>query len=158
MHGGVPWKPRTLSSVPRHPKKARRLVADGRAYMWTNRHGHRVLVDDEGVAHCRQTLTLIPQPSGTGGPLRIVFADGPGRFVPGGFTFGSGDVGYVHGGSLNLHEPGAVRALLDAALAHGWQPGERRPVEIDGWLLLEEAAAAVAAAAARAVGGRVAGE
>lgn len=91
---------------------------------------------------------MIPRPSGTGGPLRIVFAAGPGRFVPGGFTFGSGDVGYVHGGSLNLHEPGAVRALLDAALAHGWQPGERRPVEMDGWLLLEDAAAAAAAAAA----------
>lgn len=135
--------------MPRHPKKARRLVADGRAYMWTNRHGHHV-PDGRRAAHCRQTLTLIPQPSGSGGPLRLVFTDGPDRFVPGGFTFGSGDVGYVHGGSLNLHEPGAVRALLDAALSHGWQPGERRPVELDGWLLLEEAAAALAVAAAQA--------
>ncbi|MEV5988902.1 hypothetical protein AB0L85_28510 [Streptomyces sp. NPDC052051] len=55
-------------------------------------------------------------------------------------------MGQVRGASLNLHEPGAVRALLDAALAHGWQPGERRVVEIDGWSLLEAAAAARAMA------------
>ncbi|WP_240204248.1 hypothetical protein [Streptomyces actuosus] len=48
--------------------------------------------------------------------------------------------------SLNLHEPGAVRALLDAASARGWQPGVRRVVEIDGWSLLEAAAAARAGA------------
>ncbi|MGW1890634.1 hypothetical protein ACWCP6_10315 [Streptomyces sp. NPDC002004] len=42
--------------------------------------------------------------------------------------------------SLNLHEPGAARALLDVALARGSQPGQRRAVEIDGWSLLEAAA------------------
>jgi hypothetical protein len=57
---------------------------------------------------------------------------------------GSGDVGYVRGGSLNLHEPGAVRALLDAASARGWQPGVPQSVEVDGWPLLEAAAAAQA--------------
>jgi hypothetical protein len=57
---------------------------------------------------------------------------------------GSGDVGYVRGGSLNLHEPGAVRALLDAASARGWQPGEPQSTEVDGWPLLEAAAAAQA--------------
>ncbi|MEV6675111.1 hypothetical protein [Streptomyces sp. NPDC051162] len=127
--------------MPRRPKKPRRLVADGRAYLWTLRHSHRVL-DSGRSADCCQTLTLYPQPAGTGGPLRIVFVEGPGRYVPGGFPTGSGDVGYVGGGSLNLYEPGAVRALLDAALACGWEPGERRAVEIDGWPLLEAAAAA----------------
>ncbi|MFB7446119.1 hypothetical protein ACFC01_49070 [Streptomyces mirabilis] len=126
--------------MPRHPKKPRRLVVDGRAYLWTLRHSHRVL--DSGLsADCRETLTLYPQPVGTGGPLRIVFAEGPGRYVPGGFSMGSGDVGCVRGGSLNLHEPGAVRALLDAASARGWQLGEERAVEVDGWPLLEAAAA-----------------
>ncbi|GGV66185.1 hypothetical protein GCM10010277_73860 [Streptomyces longisporoflavus] len=95
---------------------------------------------------CRQTLTLSPQPAGTGGRLRIVFADGPGRYVPGGAPFGSGDVGFTRGAALNLHEPGAVRALLDVALARGWQPEERQAVEVDGWLLLEAAAAARTAA------------
>ncbi|MFI1968315.1 hypothetical protein [Streptomyces cinnamoneus] len=127
--------------MPRHPKKPRRLVADGRAYLWTLRHSHRVL-DGGRSAHCRETLTLYPQPAGAGGPLRIVFAAGPERYVPGGAPLGSGDVGYTRGDSLNLHEPGAVRALLDAATARGWQPGERRAVEVDGWTLLEAAAAA----------------
>ncbi|MYW62763.1 hypothetical protein GTY65_01520 [Streptomyces sp. SID8379] len=127
--------------MPRRANKPRRLVADGRPYLWTLRHGHRKDGDGRSV-DCRETLTLTPQPSGTGGPLRIVFAAGSGRYVPGGAPFGSGDVGLVRGADLNLHEPGAVRALLDAALAGGWDPGQRRPAEVDGWRLLEAAAAA----------------
>ncbi|SDE24413.1 hypothetical protein [Streptomyces prasinopilosus] len=129
--------------MPRHPKKPRRLIADGHAYLWTLRHRHSVA--DSGRS-CRETLTLYPQPAGTGGPLRIVFTEGPGRYVPGGAPLGSGDVGHIRGASLNLHEPGAVRALLEAASALGWQPEERRVVEIDGWSLLETAAAARAGA------------
>ncbi|MEU9253807.1 hypothetical protein AB0D66_18355 [Streptomyces sp. NPDC048270] len=127
--------------MPRHAKKPRRLVAGERVYMWSMRHSHRRDRDGRAV-DCRQTLTLSPQPAGTGGPLRIVFADGPGRYVPGGAPLGSGDVGLTRGADLNLHEPGAVRALFDAALARGWQPGERRALEVDGWQLLEAAAAA----------------
>lgn len=127
--------------MPRHPKTPRRLVADGCTYLWTLRHSHRVL-DSGRAADCSETLTLYPQPAGTCSPLRIVFVEAPGRYVPGGFPMGSGDVGYVRGASLNLHEPGAVRALLDAAAARGWQPGERGAAEVDGWTLLEEAAAA----------------
>ncbi|MFD6904826.1 hypothetical protein [Streptomyces sp. NPDC060077] len=125
--------------MPRHPKKPRRLIADGRAYLWTLRHSHSVA--DSGRS-CRETLTLYPQPASVGGPLRIVFTEGPGRYVPGGAPLGSGDVGYIRGASLNLHEPGAVRALLDAASTRGWQPERRRVVEIDGWTLLKAAAAA----------------
>lgn len=149
----------TLGPVPRKANKPRRLVVDGRLYMWTTRHSHRV---DDGAdgggssgrsVDCRQTLLLSPQPPGTGGPLRIVFAQGPGRFVPGGAHVGSGDVGFIRGESLNLHEPGAVRALLDVVLSRGWQPAERKPVEIDGWTLLAEAAgAAVARGGAERVG------
>ncbi|MEV6056386.1 hypothetical protein [Streptomyces sp. NPDC052107] len=106
-------------------------------YLWTLRHSHSVA---DGSRSCCETLTLYPQPAG--GPLRIVFTEGPGRYVPGGAPLGSGGVGYVRGASLNLHEPGAVRALLDAASARGWQPEVRRVVEIDGWSLLEAAAAA----------------
>jgi hypothetical protein len=126
--------------VPRHPKKPRRLVADGRTFLWTLRHAHRVAHGGRST-HCRQLLTLYPQPTGTGGPLRIVFAEGPGRYVPGGFPLGSGDVGHVRDGSLNLHEPGAVRALLDAASAGGWQPGQQGAAEVDGWSLLAAAVA-----------------
>ncbi|MGW0679537.1 hypothetical protein [Streptomyces sp. NPDC002767] len=104
------------------------------------RHNHRRDHDGRAV-DCRRILALSPQPAGTGGPLRIVFADGPGRYVPGGAPFDSGDVGFTQGANLNLHEPGAVRALLDVAPARGWQPEERRPVEVDGWPLLGAAAA-----------------
>ncbi|WP_330296411.1 hypothetical protein [Streptomyces sp. NBC_00503] len=132
--------------MPRNEKKPRRLVADGRVYMWTMRHRHRRDGDGRAV-DCRQTLTLSPQPSGTGGPLRIVFAEGPGRYVPGGAPLGSGDVGFTRGSDLNLHEPGAVRALLDEAMARGWRPDERGPVELDGWTLIEAAAARAGAPA-----------
>ncbi|WP_033281390.1 hypothetical protein [Streptomyces sp. NRRL F-525] len=127
--------------MPRSAKKSRRLVADGRVYMWSLRHSHRH--GGSGSVGCVHTLTLNPRPAGTGGALRIVFVAGPGRFVPGGAPFGSGDVGYVRGASLNLHEPGAVRALLDAASDRGWVPGpgETRAAEVDGWALLEVAAA-----------------
>ncbi|MYT73595.1 MULTISPECIES: hypothetical protein [unclassified Streptomyces] len=125
--------------MPRNRRKPRRLIADGHTYLWTVRHTHDVT--DQGRA-CRETLWLHPQPVGSGPSLRIVFAAEPGRFVPGGAPLGSGDVGYVRGASLNLHEPGAVRALLDAASARGRRSEGRRPVEFDGWSLLEEAAAA----------------
>ncbi|MEU7563730.1 hypothetical protein [Streptomyces eurythermus] len=127
----------------RHPRKPRRLVADGRVYLWTLRHSHRVPYGGRPT-ECRQILTLYPRPAGAGGPLRIVFAAGPGRYVPGGFPMGSGDVGYVRGGSLNLHEPGAVRALLDAASAQGRRPDGRGTVEVDGWPLLEAVTATTA--------------
>lgn len=97
---------------------------------------------------CRQILTLFPQPPGSSGPLRIVFADGPGRYIPGGAPSGSGDVGFTRGATLNLHEPGAVRSLLDVAPARDRQAGERKVTDIDGWSLLE------AAATARATGAR----
>lgn len=129
--------------MPRRQNASRRLVADGRTYLWNQRHRHRV-PDGSGGVRCSQLLTLSPQPSGSGGPLRIVFDGGPGRIVADGFTSGSGDVGLVHGAHLNLHTPGAVRALLDVALARGWDPDVRGEVRVDGWSLLEEAAAAYA--------------
>ncbi len=139
-------QPRTLGCVPRHPKKPRRLVANRPVYMWTMRHSHRR--DDDGrPVDLPPHPHPVPQPAGSGGPLRVVFADGPGRYLPGGAPFGSGDVGFTRGADLNLHEPGAVRALLDVALARGWQPGERRVVEVDGWTLLEAAATARAGGA-----------
>ncbi|WP_329457787.1 hypothetical protein [Streptomyces sp. NBC_01497] len=131
--------------MPRRSKKARRLIVDGRVYRWTLRHSHR---EDAlgGAVDCRQILTLTSQPSGTG-VLRIVFADGPGRYVPGGAPLGSGDVGFTHGSGLNLHEPGSVRALLDAAHAGGWSGVDGKVLEVDGWSVLDAAAASRAEAA-----------
>ncbi|MEU1279701.1 hypothetical protein [Streptomyces sp. NPDC005805] len=125
--------------MPRKQRRARRLVVGAHTYLWTLRHSHTVV---GGSRTCRETLTLYPRSAAPGGALRIVFTKGPGRFVPGGAPLGSGDVGHVRGASLNLHEPGAVRALLDAASARGWRPRARLTEEIDGWSLLEAAAAA----------------
>ncbi|MEU9097461.1 hypothetical protein [Streptomyces sp. NPDC048361] len=136
--------------MPRNHKRLRRLVADGYTYLWRHCHSHRL--ENGRPTDCRQILTLYPQhpqppqhprrlrPVDGRGPLRIVFADGPGRYVPGGAYSGSGDVGHMEGADLNLHEPGAVRALLDAASARGWHPGVRGVTEVDGWTLLEAAA------------------
>ncbi|MFE7410087.1 hypothetical protein [Streptomyces laurentii] len=136
----------------RRERAPRRLVADGHVYLWSLRHHHDTAPDGR-PSHCRETLTLFPQEAGPGRTaLRIVFAEGPGRYVPGGAPLGSGDVGHVHGPDLNLHEPGAVRALLDEALARGWQPGRHRREEIDGWTLLEAAAAALDARRSEAAG------
>lgn len=96
------------------------------------------MLEDGG---CRKTLTLRSHPSGTGGLLRFVFDEGPGRYVAG-FTTGSGEVGGVGLGASNLHEPGTVRFLLDMALAGGWVPRERREAKVDGWTFLEAAVAA----------------
>lgn len=133
--------PSSVDPVPRRLRASRLLVTPERAYLWRLRHTHDARDDAGRPTGCRETLTLNPQPAGTGGALRIVFAQSPGRFVPGGAPLGSGDVGYTHGASLNLHEPGAVRALLDAALADGWRPEDKRPVEVDGWPLLLAATA-----------------
>ncbi|MCF3964057.1 hypothetical protein [Streptomyces fuscigenes] len=131
--------------MPRRHDKPRRLVADGREYMWTVRHSHRKDAAGRPV-DCRQTLTLSPRPAGSG-RLRIVFAEGPDRYVPGGAPLGSGDVGFIRGSGLNLHEPGAARALLDAAREAGWEDGGGGFAEMDGWSLLDAAAAKRAEAA-----------
>lgn len=61
-------------------------------YLWTLRHRYRVRGDGRST-ECRETLTLYPQPAGSGGPLRIVFTEGPDRFVPGGFPWAPGTWG-----------------------------------------------------------------
>ncbi|QES51797.1 hypothetical protein DEJ50_32040 [Streptomyces venezuelae] len=50
--------------MPRKAKKPRRLVADGRTYLWSLRHRHRA-PDGGRSADCRETLTLYPQPAGS---------------------------------------------------------------------------------------------
>ncbi|MEV7526505.1 hypothetical protein [Streptomyces sp. NPDC091371] len=47
--------------MPRRANKPRRLVADGRVYMWTLRHSHRRDGDSRAV-DCRQTLGTRERP------------------------------------------------------------------------------------------------
>ncbi|MET9406088.1 hypothetical protein ABZX90_09990 [Streptomyces sp. NPDC002935] len=39
-----------------------------------------------------------------------------------------------------LHEPGTLRALLDAALTQGWHADDPLVKEMDGWTLFDAAA------------------
>ncbi|MGW0389968.1 hypothetical protein ACWDYJ_03505 [Streptomyces sp. NPDC003042] len=131
----------------RNPRTARRLVVDGNTYMWSVRHAHRALGTGRGYEDCRETLTLYP--AGARGSLRTVFRAGPGRLVPDGYPMHSGEVCKAEGGSLNLHEPGTVRALLEEAQARGWRPDGPATEEVDGWALFD------AAARTRAIGGHL---
>ncbi|MFD8984676.1 hypothetical protein [Streptomyces sp. NPDC059564] len=107
-------------------RRVRRLVVGDTVWLWALRHRH---------PDCRDVLSLHRQ--GVGGTLRIVFRDGPGRVVGGGFAAHCGWVALVDGGSLNLHEPGAVRRLLDEVASRRQLPVSRTETELDGWPLLE---------------------
>jgi hypothetical protein len=63
------------------------------------------------------------------GVLAVVFAGVP--------DFGM--VWNAGGGSLNLHKPGVVRIVLDAALGDGWNPASTATFKVDGWRLLSKA-------------------
>lgn len=103
------------------------------AYLWSVGHRH-------GAGRpCEEVLTLHRDGTRT----RIVFREGPGRAVAGGYQPG----GYVideHGNGLNLNQPGNVRALVDEAVRRGLLPGDG---DLDGWELLPAAVVSRAAAA-----------
>lgn len=64
----------------------------------------------------------------------VVFQAGNGHLVADGFLH-AGGVLHADGRGLNLNQPGVVRALLDEAIARGWQPDVRS--ETDGWELFD---------------------
>ncbi|MDW6061781.1 hypothetical protein SAZ11_31830 [Streptomyces sp. FXJ1.4098] len=111
-------------------RSTRRLVVGDDTYLWSVGHTH-----DGGkqpdYSTCREILSL--RLEGSRGRLQLAFRQP--WFPPGpASTVGDRDRGW-----LNLHEPGVVRAFLDAALAQGWQPGAKSGQEIDGWTLFPEA-------------------
>ncbi|GGZ12951.1 hypothetical protein [Streptomyces nitrosporeus] len=110
-------------------RRVRRLVAGEETWFWSVSHRH---------PECREVLSLRRE----GGPtaLRIVFREGPGRIVSGGYAWHDGLVGTAHGPDLNLHEPGVVRRLLDEAKARGLVREGRSDPEADGWPLLDAVA------------------
>jgi hypothetical protein len=124
-------------------RRARRLVVDSdNVYMWSVRHRHTR--DGSGTRECRTTLSLWCE--GTQRRLAVVFREGPGRAVSGGY-FEAGAV--VAGGAwLNLHEPGVARRFLDEATARGLLPETQRTVETDGWPLFDAVAGNAPAAPA----------
>jgi hypothetical protein len=131
--------------VGRNGKKSRRLLVGDDTYLWSVGHDHRVEYIQSGrfqgcadYQDCRDLVTI--RRSGARGRLVLSFQGGPGRRVSDGYGAG-GVVGGRESGWLNLHEPGTVRALLDEALASGWQPDDPVVKEIDGWLFFGTVAA-----------------
>ncbi|MYR45120.1 hypothetical protein [Streptomyces sp. SID5910] len=109
-------------------RRLRKLVVDETAvYRWSVSHRHST----EGP--CAEVLTL----GRDGTTTRLVFLGGQGRFVPDGWLH-SGCVA-IGEASLNLHEPGVVRAFVDEAARRGLLGG---PAEVDGWELFPAVAAA----------------
>ncbi|MEU3737876.1 MULTISPECIES: hypothetical protein [unclassified Streptomyces] len=124
--------------MPRSEKKPRRLVVEGEVFLWSVGHTHRVPAGG-GFEDCCEVLAV--RRLQARGRLRILFRGGAGRLVPDGFLH-SGAVGTTEGGDfLNLHEPGTARALLDAAMAQGWQADDPSERELDGWVFFEAVAA-----------------
>ena len=125
----------------RSAKRTRRLTTGDTTYLWSLRHTHRAL-DDGTCDDCCETLS-IRSPEGRGG-LRVQFRNGPDRLVPDGYPQPSGTVGTRDGRTLNLHEPGTVRALLDEAVRRGRSPGGPTVEELDGWTLFDAARQVIA--------------
>ncbi|MFG2287699.1 hypothetical protein ACGFOU_16770 [Streptomyces sp. NPDC048595] len=121
----------------RSEKKARRLVVDGRTFLWSLGHSHRVPGNGRYEDCCEILVIRLFKARGR---LHVLFREGPGKLVPDGLL-PSGAVGTAGGGFLNLHEPGTVRALLDEALAKGWRPDDPPTEELDGWALFDAVAA-----------------
>ena len=124
-------------------------MVDGATFMWSLGHSHRALGDGRYEECCENLDIRLFRARGR---LRIVFRAGPDRFVADGYLVPSGAVG-TEERRLNLHEPGTARALLDEALARGWQPDSPVAHQIDGWTLCGAGAVAVAARRGAASGG-----
>ncbi|MEC7524022.1 MAG: hypothetical protein VYE22_29340 [Myxococcota bacterium] len=109
----------------------RTLRVGARIYRTRVRHEHE-------AGPCAEVLTFrsdLPRSA----PLRIVFRAGADRGVGDGWP--SGHVA-LRGAALNLHRPRVARALLDEALARGWD--EVTGQELDGWTLFDAARARMA--------------
>jgi hypothetical protein len=112
-------------------------VVGDEMFLWSVEHAHRM--DDAAPLvsrhqDCREILAV--RRHGARGRLQIVFRRDVGRLVPDGYL-PSGAVGTADDVWLNLHEPGTVRALIDEAVARGWNAGDPTTTQIDGWALFD---------------------
>ncbi|GLY19670.1 hypothetical protein Kisp01_66840 [Kineosporia sp. NBRC 101677] len=104
------------------------LVVGSTRFFWTLSHRHDP---------CREVVRL--RRDGSPGCLLAVFTTGQGHYVADGLLH-VGAVQHADGRGLNLNQPGAVRALLDAALDRGWSSESAGPYELDGWALFDSVA------------------
>ncbi|MBT2210490.1 hypothetical protein [Actinomadura sp. NEAU-AAG7] len=121
-------------------RPVRRLLVGSLTYRWSAGHRHKRYQDEEGRPRCdgcREILSL--RQEGAPGRLFIVFHEGPGRIVNDGMFHDGGVLRTSDRAYLNLHRPGVVRALLDAALADGHDFASAGTAEINGWDLIDGA-------------------
>lgn len=74
-------------------------------------------------------------PEDGGARLQLEFIAAPGRRVGDGPLHEGGVADDARGLTYNLHEPGVVRRLVDAAIERGYRV-DGPPMTLDGWLVL----------------------
>lgn len=132
--------------------RARKLVVGDRAYWFSVGHLHDVDRSSGGpptYRGCRERV-MIRRDLPRAAPLIITFIGGSGRGVGDGLNPSGIVIRWVEewdessippgvvartSGVVNLHRPGVARALLDEAIARGWDTVSR--MEIDGWELFD---------------------
>ncbi|RKN04311.1 hypothetical protein [Streptomyces radicis] len=88
-------------------------------------------VDRSDYANCRLVLSLYRE--GTRRRLGLVFRPGPGRIISNSAFEAGALIRLPDRAYLNLHRPGTVRVLLDAALPGLALPASPGRTETDGW-------------------------
>jgi hypothetical protein len=125
--------------LPGYRKSMRRLVVGDATYLWRVSHRHHVVeLEGGGRRGCQEVFSayLDGHPRA---PLRVVFSDslagGREPIERAGVVAARGDPDQV----VNLHEPAVARALVDLALARGWNPRTARRAFVieNGFEILE---------------------
>ncbi|NEW40992.1 hypothetical protein GV794_06325 [Nocardia cyriacigeorgica] len=106
--------------------RRRVLKVGARRYLWKAYHQH--------LDGCEEVLRM--REFGSVAGLTLVFRPGGERQVADGYPSASGDI-WIGERSLNLNEPGVVRAFLDAAVDAGWMAHTRTMGRRDGWELFD---------------------
>lgn len=111
-------------------RKQRVLVVGEGSYLWSVGHRH--------TKTCEEVLSI----RRVGAPSRrtLCFGNRPGFGIPvGGLGSQAGVITDDADHTLNLNEPGTVRAFVDVLTAAEWPANDRRAQELDGWLWFGEA-------------------
>jgi hypothetical protein len=112
--------------VVKNERRLRRLVVGDTIWHWTVRQRVRHTYDD-----CRLTLSLYPE--GTRRRLALVFRPRQDRIISNTYFDSGALVRLPDRTYLNLHEPGTVRRLLDAARPILDLHTSEQVIEVDGW-------------------------
>lgn len=103
-------------------------VGEG-SYLWSVGHRH--------TENCEEVLSI--RRAGSPSRRTLCFENRPGFDIPLGGPSAAGVVTDDADRTLNLNEPGTVRAFVDVLTASEWPETDRRASEIDGWLWFGQA-------------------